>query len=282
MLFDARMVAPVQGYSPSAQKPAQALQSWQANGMAIEVMPFEPLSAEQISSAHCPAYVEGVLKGEIANGFGTHAPEVAASLPYTSGAMYAAALVALVNQQVACAPVSGFHHAHWNAGGAFCTFNGLMVTAMLLQRMQPDIRVGILDLDEHWGDGTDQIIGQLGAAGWVSHFSGTQGYGTKHRAELFLNDLPSILKTHFSRCDVVLYQAGADCHVDDPLGGWLTTEQMRKRDELVFAGLSTLRVPVAWNLAGGYQEPIERVLELHDNTMRACCTHASVNSSARE
>ena len=69
----------------------------------------------------------------------------------------------------------------------------------------------------------------------------------------------------------MLYQAGADCHVDDPLGGWLTTEQMLRRDEMVFAGLAALRVPVAWNLAGGYQTPIRKVLELHDNTMGACC-----------
>ena len=28
-------------------------------------------------------------------------------------------------------------------------------------------------------------------------------------------------------------------------------------------------VPVAWNLAGGYQAPIRKVLDIHDNTARA-------------
>jgi acetoin utilization deacetylase AcuC-like enzyme len=74
-------------------------------------------------------------------------------------------------------------------------------------------------------------------------------------------------------CDVVLYQAGADPHVDDPLGGWLTTNELRSRDRIVFDVLAGLRVPVAWNLAGGYQKErdgtIPRVLEIHMNTARA-------------
>ena len=43
---------------------------------------------------------------------------------------------------------------------------------------------------------------------------------------------------------------------------------------MVFDAMHMLRVPVAWNLAGGYQkEPdgsIPKVLEIHDNTMREC------------
>jgi acetoin utilization deacetylase AcuC-like enzyme len=75
-------------------------------------------------------------------------------------------------------------------------------------------------------------------------------------------------------CDVVLYQAGADPHLDDPLGGWLTTEQLRRRDAGVFASFREIGVPVAWNLAGGYQKAadgsIPRVLEIHDNTAIEC------------
>jgi acetoin utilization deacetylase AcuC-like enzyme len=75
-------------------------------------------------------------------------------------------------------------------------------------------------------------------------------------------------------CDLILYQAGADPHVDDPLGGWLTTEQLRERDRRVFAAAVEWHVPVAWNLAGGYQRTedggIGPVLEIHRNTMREC------------
>jgi acetoin utilization deacetylase AcuC-like enzyme len=69
---------------------------------------------------------------------------------------------------------------------------------------------------------------------------------------------------------VILYQAGADPHVDDPLGGWLTTEQLAQRDRIVFETARAMQVPIAWNLAGGYQRPLRNVLDIHDNTLRAC------------
>jgi acetoin utilization deacetylase AcuC-like enzyme len=69
---------------------------------------------------------------------------------------------------------------------------------------------------------------------------------------------------------VVLYQAGADPHIDDPLGGFLTTSQMAMRDWKVFQGLKERGIAVAWNLAGGYQSPLSKVVQLHLNTMRAC------------
>ena len=77
-----------------------------------------------------------------------------------------------------------------------------------------------------------------------------------------------------SDCDVVLYQAGADPHINDPYGGWLTTDELRQRDAVVFDALKAAGVPVAWDLAGGYQTErdgsIPKVLEIHDNTMREC------------
>ena len=75
-------------------------------------------------------------------------------------------------------------------------------------------------------------------------------------------------------CDLVLYQAGADPHVNDPLGGVLTSQQMSARDRLVFERLG--RRALVWNLAGGYQsvegdtdaQRIEPVLALHRETAR--------------
>ena len=37
----------------------------------------------------------------------------------------------------------------------------------------------------------------------------------------------------------------------------------------MFKTLKDLNVPVAWNLAGGYQTPLRKVLDIHDNTARA-------------
>ena len=37
---------------------------------------------------------------------------------------------------------------------------------------------------------------------------------------------------------------------------------------MVFTAAGRAGVPVAWNLAGGYQEPLAKVLELHAITMQ--------------
>ncbi len=42
------------------------------------------------------------------------------------------------------------------------------------------------------------------------------------------------------------------------------------RDRIVFQFAKDNNIPLVWNLAGGYQEPIEKVLDLHENTLQEC------------
>ncbi len=204
------------------------------------------------------------------NGFDTRSAEVNASLPYTSGALLTAARWALASGSAVAAPVSGFHHAGYDSGGAYCTFNGLMVTALALQAERPGLRVGILDYDYHYGDGTDEILATLKCPDIV-HITAGKHWSKPSQAEAFLTRLQGHVVA-MAECDIVLYQAGADPHVDDPLGGFLTTEQMARRDFKVFKGLKDHDVPVAWVLAGGYQTPLSKVIDLHVNTMRSALT----------
>ena len=97
----------------------------------------------------------------------------------------------------------------------------------------------------------------------------TAGQQYPRDATKFLAMLPRLVRG-FAGCDVLLYQAGADPHVDDPLGGFLDDEQLARRDAIVFAEARKLGLPVAWNLAGGYQTPLRRVLDIHDRTMIEC------------
>lgn len=270
--YTPKMVASADSYSPSAGKPAQVMASWAESGLPLDIVAPPPVSVDQFCLAHERAFVEGVLSGEINNGFGNTLPGVAASLPYTSGVMLSAARAALANQRGAIAPCSGFHHAGYDFAGGFCTFNGLMVTAAVLQAEGKLSKIGILDCDQHWGNGTQDIIDCLHLGDRVVHYTPCRAFGRPERAEAFLAMLPQLLTT-FADCDLVLYQAGADPHIDDPLGGWLTTEQLYRRDVCVFDGLRKMCVPVAWNLAGGYQRDaagtIRPVLTIHDNTLHA-------------
>ena len=246
--------------------------------MPIEIVEPEPVTIEQLCLAHDPLYVNGVLSLRLDNGFGTKSQAVADALPYTSGSMLSAARHVLEHGDVACSPTSGFHHACYQYGGGFCTFNGLMVTALTLKKEGKVNRVGILDCDYHFGNGTSDIIKKLNID-WIKHYTNGGQYKAtlKEDAYTFLKQIPKMI-ADLSDCDIILYQAGADAHIDDPLGGFLTNDQMRERDLAVFKEAKSWNIPIVWNLAGGYQvelfpsgkTSIRKVLDLHDITMRQC------------
>jgi acetoin utilization deacetylase AcuC-like enzyme len=140
-----------------------------------------------------------------------------------------------------------------------------------------EMTVGILDCDAHFGDGTQDIIDQLNLEDRVAHW--TYGRDVRSRFEdqvrQFIDDFAR--QSELGR-RILFYQAGADVHIDDPLGPGvrhgMTDEAMRTRDRMIFTACRDLDIPIVWNLAGGYQRDrrggISRVLELHRATMEEC------------
>lgn len=270
VFYDNRMVADSGGYSPSALKPAEVVNDWGGSGLPVDVCGVSPASAENISSAHDPTMVRRILAGDLDNGHGNRDLTVAGTFPWTVGSHYDACVEAIRSKGSACSPTSGFHHAGYDQCHGFCTFNGLMVSANRLLRAGRVSRVGIVDYDYHFGDGTMDIINILGRHGQVVNIDAGIYSDSNH----FLSSIRSDMDAMGS-VDLVIYQAGADMHVEDPLGGLLATSQLAERDKSVFGWCRDNRVPVAWNLAGGYQRKadgsIPKVLEIHRNTMAACC-----------
>lgn len=262
-------------FSPSARKPTLVVEDWLRRGIVTpeDVKSFPPATMVDFERAHDRDFVRGVFDLEIENGFDNFDVEVAESLRYTSGSMIAAAQHALLHKESAASPTSGFHHAGYARARGFCTFNGLMVTALKLAAEGSASRIAILDCDVHYGDGTAEIIRRLKVAS-VVHC--TMGQHFHERADVGRDgsDFFKWLRQSLEACedaDILLYQAGADPHLDDPLGGLLSEEAMMRRDELVFQAWKGRAL--AWNLAGGYQREadggIEPVLRLHRNTMLA-------------
>lgn len=263
-------------FSPSAAKPALTVADWLQRGLITEtdIMGFEPAAREDLVRAHDPDFVEGVLSLAEPNGFGNRDPEVAASLPFTSGSLLAAARYALANQENVCSPTSGFHHASYDSAEGFCTFNGLMVTALALLDSGEIRSVGIIDCDAHYGNGTDNIIRRLEVKGVRHHTMGQHFHNSEDAGgvagKLFLSWLDRAIEDCIG-VDLVIYQAGADPHLNDPLGGVLSEATMAKRDHAIFEAFKGKAL--VWNLAGGYQRDalggIEPVLKLHRNTVVA-------------
>ncbi len=268
VFYTAAMLAKPNSFSPSAQKPEHVLTAWQAAGLPLAVNGVTAATENDLCLAHDAAFVRGVLDQTVENGFGDTSPDVAASLPYTTGAMIDAARSALQGG-IACAPVSGFHHAGYDYAAGYCTFNGLVVTARKLLDVGLLKRVLILDCDMHYGDGTDAIIKRLHLKDSIHNATFGRWFHKPSQANAYLERLRETV-ARFESFDLVLYQAGADVHVYDPLGGVLSTAQMIERDRIVFTAAHATGTPLAWNLAGGYQEPLSKVVELHVNTMREC------------
>jgi acetoin utilization deacetylase AcuC-like enzyme len=260
-----------QGYSPSAGKPRLLAEALLRAALPVEFVVPYPVTTEDFYRVHDRDYVDDVLACRRANGFGNRSPEVARSLPHTSGSFYAAAACAL-ETGIAASLTSGFHHAGYEDGAGFCTFNGLMVAAARLFADNRVERLAIVDCDQHYGDGTADIMRRLDTS-WIFHLTmGLRfGQGDGEAYLKRLRQLPPQLSDF--QPDIILYQAGADCHVDDPLGGCLTTEQMEQRDRIVFEAARSLRIPLVFNQAGGYQRGpdggISPVIQLHINTFKA-------------
>lgn len=271
VFYDPRQVAKDNiSTSPSAGKPAEVVASWQAAKFPIVIRGVKPVTVEDFHRAHDPDHVDDVLSCRRANGFGNKLPSVAASLPWTSGSMLTAArFLVRGGGLVAVSPTSGFHHASYRTCEGFCTFNGLMVTVLALRADGFSGRIGILDLDEHYGNGTADILEKSGESN-VEHYTfGGEGI-YRGDGDRWVKQLPQIMRT-FAGCSLVLYQAGADPHEHDPFSrGILSDAHLLQRDRTVFSWLHAMRIPVVWNLAGGYQTPLRKVLNIHDNTMRAC------------
>ncbi len=257
--------------SPSAQKPALFIKSLVDSDLPIEIVEFDQLSQGDIELAHDPNYVRDILNCTIPNGFDNRLRDIADTLPWTTGSFVAAALNAYKSSEITCSPTSGFHHSHFDLASGYCTFNGLIIAAIKL-KMAGAKRIGIVDCDQHIGNGTDHIIKKLDLD-YIKHYS--YGYVTAEPklVSLWLENFQDILKI-FEDCDIILYQAGADPYINDPLGGVFTMGQLLVRDSILFNWSRSQGIPVAWNLAGGYTKPFSKVLEIHLNTVRACLPEA--------
>ena len=277
-------------FSPrySAETPTASMRklgpvAWHAveQGLAEVEVP-DPIDPEKLRRLHAPEYVDAFLEGKqpLASAQGwSWTPQIRDGVLAMHGGQLLGTKLAL-EHGIAANIAQGFHHAGYGRGGGYCTFNGLALVAQEF----PKLRVFVLDCDEHGGNGTEEFTHRLpnlynfsingtgfGMRGGERSICRTlrpvtNDFGPYHQA---LDD--AFDKIEAWRPDIVLYQAGADPHINDPLGSLgMTTEQMFDRDRIVFQRCKERRVPVLFVLAGGYQEPIEtKLLPLHVNTFRA-------------
>ena len=259
-----------------------------------EIALCEPPRASdgELALAHDPRYVQRVAMGTLSAreqrvvGF-PWSDALVERARRTTGATIAACRAAL-NEMVAVNLAGGTHHAHADHGQGYCTFNDAAVAARLMQgeasRRRALLRVAIIDLDVHQGNGTASILGN-DAGIYTLSLHGERNF--PFRKEHSTRDLAlpdgtgdgpylAALDTALAELvqvmvpDLVIYLAGADAHADDRLGKLaLSTAGMRRRDERVLEFARDCRAAIALCMAGGYGRTVATTVDVHFNTVHA-------------
>jgi acetoin utilization deacetylase AcuC-like enzyme len=270
----------------------------------IVLAPAPAASDGELALAHEPRYVQAVTDGLLTPaeqreiGF-PWSPRMAERARRSVGATIAAARTALVDGEgVAANLAGGTHHSHAGKGSGYCVFNDAAVAARLMQaewhrRHRRLLRVAIVDLDVHQGNGTAAIFRDDDTVFTLSLHGQKNFPFRKESSDLdvelpdgcgdaaYLDALDAALQALWIRHGhappgLVFYLAGADPHEGDRLGRLkLSTEGLAERDRRVFAACSERGIAVAVSMAGGYGRDVEATVQVHLNTLRIAAAAAT-------
>ncbi len=262
-----------------------------ALGHPVETVEPKPATREELLDVHADAYVRRVEKlsvGELVPdgpeyGLGTQdtpsfpGMDEAARL-LVGGTLLGARLISEGKEKRVLQLGGGLHHARPGVASGFCIYNDLAIAINFLTRN--GLKVGYLDIDVHHADGVQQILDEdprvltvslhesgkylFPGSGEIRELGSGAGRGLKLNLplepftegesylEVFERVIPAALR-HF-RPDVLVVQAGADAHFDDPLADLMLTtrdyEAIFKRILELADEFTTGRV--LFTLGGGY------------------------------
>ena len=269
----------------------------------VRIHEAAPASDGELALAHEPAWIDAVVHGTT-----SAAEQREIGFPWSErmvqrsrrsvGATIHAARAALAGEGVAANLAGGTHHAHAHKGSGWCVFNDVAVAARLMQaehhrdqlrlpkrQAGRGLRVIVIDLDVHQGDGTAAIFKDDPTVFTLSLHAARNFPARKVAGDLdvelpdgctdapYLASLDAALASAFERCathppGLAFYLAGADPHEDDRLGRLkLTAEGLAERDRRVFAELGRRGVPIALTMAGGYGRDIATTVALQRRTI---------------
>ncbi len=179
---------------------------------------------------------------------------------------------------LACNTAGGTHHAFPAYGSGFCIFNDLAAAAGVLRAERPQLKVMIIDLDVHQGDGTAHIFRNEAMVFTYSMHCEKNFPGQKERSDLdvgldegtgddvYLERLSETLLPALADFapDLVLYDAGADPHAEDILGKLaLSDAGLRRRDTLILESVRGRNIPCACVIGGGYSKDLDALARRH-------------------
>jgi acetoin utilization deacetylase AcuC-like enzyme len=210
----------------------------------------------------------------------------------TGGTLLAARLA--LQHGIACNSAGGSHHAHADFGAGFCVFNDVAVAANVILEEQPSLKILVVDLDVHHGDGTAAIFAAEPRvftfsihceANWPlvkppsSRDIGLPvGTSDDHYLETLGAQLPDVLRTF--QPDLVFYIAGVDPHKDDRLGKLALSDQgLMAREQVVVETVKSHGAALVSVLGGGYDRDVDVLAARHSLVFHACADWQAKHTS---
>lgn len=262
---------------------------------AIRLGQADPASDGELALVHTPAYIQAVENGTLSAaaqreiGF-PWSPAMADRARRSVGATVQACRAAMAGEGIAANIAGGTHHSYADKGSGFCVFNDAAVAARLMQaeharrhRASGPLRVAIIDLDVHQGNGTARIFANDASVFTLSLHGEKNFPFRKEPSDLdvelpdgtgdaaYLEALERALEELERRFEpgLVIYLAGADPHEGDRLGRLkLTFDGLEARDRRVMDWAWQRRLPLAFAMAGGYGTDLEATVQVQMNTYR--------------
>lgn len=268
---------------------------------ALQMKEALAASEGELALVHGPAYIRAVATGSLSPqaqreiGF-PWSPAMAERARRSVGATIQACRVALSGAGLAANLAGGTHHAYADKGSGFCVFNDAAVATRLMQaeharshRSRGPLRVAIVDLDVHQGNGTAHIFSGDETVFTLSLHGARNFPFRKEPSDLdveladdsgdgvYLEALEQALVELENRFDpgLLIYLAGADPHEGDRLGRLkLSFDGLEARDRRVMDWAWQRRVPLAMCMAGGYGRDLESTVQVQVNSYRVALDYA--------
>ena len=288
------------GHSFPVTKYRLLREATEASLAGVRVVPAPPASDGELALAHEPEWISAVAEGTL-----SAAQQREIGFPWSKrmvlrsrcsvGATIAAARAALigdsgrVGEGVAANLAGGTHHAYSHKGSGYCVFNDVAVAARLMQaewhRLHRQLlRVWVIDLDVHQGNGTAAIFRDDATVYTLSLHAARNFPFRKETSDLdvslpdgcadedYLQTLDQALasawQAQHTAPGLAFYLAGADPHENDRLGRLkLTSAGLAERDRRVLQFLQQRAVPVALSMAGGYGRDLAVTVDVQRRTL---------------
>jgi acetoin utilization deacetylase AcuC-like enzyme len=258
-----------------------------------EILPPERCPRADLARVHTDAYLDAMEQGTLS------APEQRRlGFPWSAGLLERSTRTVQATVEAArdalregagATLAGGTHHAFPDHGEGFCCFNDVAVATRILRGARQGLRVAIIDLDVHQGNGNAAIFaGDPDSYTFSMH--GAKNFpfkkerssrdvelddGTGDREYLALLDrhLGEVLDE--ARADLAFYLAGSDPYAGDRFGRLqLSKEGLARRDRTVFTACRARGLPVVLAMSGGYAPDLADIAEIHATSvheLRAIC-----------